>query len=211
MADKEGKTIWTKHHIGLSGDPSVVSFIADILFDNGFNEGGHLFEFFNTKYSYHFAKLLQSTFDRGRVCLVDDDIDHELNHFVWVDKQKDIEICYDIRGVYNPRIHSIGRLIDEKFLGDFLNVFINISGKEFYVADQLSRWARKMNMTDEDAVRNIYKVMPKDKFMTRDMTIDEEVYWYWINNEDKLTEIFKDTSIYHKKIQILPDATDDTE
>lgn len=73
---------------------------------------------FRMGYCWHFAKMLQTTFNRGTVCVA-----FPLGHFVWLDSDG---TAYDIDG-FDISEHYY--YIPEEYLGDELINFKHIPGK----------------------------------------------------------------------------------
>ena len=73
---------------------------------------------FRSGYCWHFASILQSVFNRGKICWA-----APFSHFVWLD---DDGIAYDIEGRYNGEAYQ---LIPAEYLGSIVECFKHISEK----------------------------------------------------------------------------------
>lgn len=98
-------------------DSQVIDFIEEFANRLGV-------EPFMNGYCWHFAHILKSTFNRGKVCW------NTFSHFVWLD---DTGIAYDIEGIYegdNPYY------VPEEFLGEALLDFKHIPDEAYCVTEE---------------------------------------------------------------------------
>ena len=92
------------------GNPIVKEFISNMV------DSEDRRELFMCGYCWHFAHMLQTTFDRGEVCLC-----YPFGHFVWIDED---EIPYDAEGI---RVgHEETYYIPEKYLKNAIDDFKHI-------------------------------------------------------------------------------------
>ena len=103
------------HH---QGCPNYVGEVAPLDFINDFRGNSEdIRSKFRNGYCYYFAKMLQTTYSRGDVCLT-----APFGHFVWVDDIDDK--AYDIEGLYEMKDHDAYYLVPERYLGNFVNDFM---------------------------------------------------------------------------------------
>lgn len=101
----------------LEGKEEVMKFINDFYSRDGTNSEEDkivLRDQFMIGYCWHFAKILQSTFERGKVCWVKYN-----SHIVWLD---DDNRSYDADGLYND--YNKGADIDELICEDLIKPYI---------------------------------------------------------------------------------------
>ena len=98
----------------------VIRFISQYNNDDEFSKNAHDYDY---KYSYHFAKLLKSIFDRGTVCY-----STCYNKFVWCD---DDGLSYCVKG--NICMLRSGKLIPEdKIPKTIIEFFKNPNCEDYY-------------------------------------------------------------------------------
>lgn len=106
-------------------DPEVIQFIAHMRFHGGDNKYSEqaIYNLFSAGYCYHFAIILKTVFNRGKICLYKD-----YRHILWVDDKNNMDIPYDIGGMYydyDPKeLIPIDNLSEEE-----LEPYIHCSGK----------------------------------------------------------------------------------
>ena len=161
-------------------DEEVIEFIADILYD-GRNIDDAVRSFFRAGYCYYFASMLKAAFDRGELYLA-----FPFGHIVWQDVDG---WAYDVEGPYVPEEHECEALIPISYLGDLAYDFMHVPGKEFTMGSKkFHEWAAFMHMTDAEAVTSIFMDMPKDDIDYLHDDLSDDVYAYWIENEQTLSE-----------------------
>lgn len=108
-------------------------------------------DLFRAGYCWHFAKMLQTTFNRGTVCIT-----FPIGHFIWLDTDGS---AYDIDG-FDITEHYY--YIPEEYLGSELDAFKHISN--LYVS----------NATNEDLLK-IAKKYCKDNNIEIDPKLVDEL------------------------------------
>ena len=119
----------------IEGKEEVMKFIDDFYDRFGENTKESikiLRDQFMSGYCWHFAKILQSTFERGKVCWV-----KENSHIVWLD---DDLRSYDIGGLYND--YNRGADINELICEDQIKPYIK-SFKHVYTSDSDQFFTKK--------------------------------------------------------------------
>lgn len=89
-------------------DTLILDFIADFVYHD---DPASTINLFSNGYCYHFAQILQATFQTGEICWV-----APYSHIVWVNNN----IPYDINGVYNG---ESTKFIPIAFLGHAIEDF----------------------------------------------------------------------------------------
>jgi hypothetical protein len=98
--------------------PNYINEVKPLDFINNFvGDSEDIRSKFRNGYCYYFAKMLQTTYNRGAVCLT-----APFGHFVWFDSIDNK--AYDIEGIYEMKDHDAYYLIPERYLGNFVNDFM---------------------------------------------------------------------------------------
>ena len=164
-------------------NPQVVSFITNILDDNR-NNNDQIRSFFRSGYCWHFAKILQSTFGRGTVCMT-----YPLGHMVWVDIDG---LAYDIEGPYEMELHDVDMFLPESFLSGTLCAFTHIPNTSYKCPEDFRDWAKDIGKDPVYMMTQIFIDIPdKSNIDYNNQTLEEVVLEYWIKNKDMLTECYK--------------------
>ncbi len=111
-------------------DPEVIRFIAELRFHGGDDKSNEraIHNLFTAGYCYHFAVILKNVFNRGKICLHKDH-----SHIVWVDDINNMNIPYDIDGMY----YDLDELIPiEELSEEQLEPYIHRSDK-YYLDNNL--------------------------------------------------------------------------
>jgi len=82
--------------------------------DAGDEVAESLYKVFYRNYSWHYAHILQDTFQRGSVCLA-----YPKNHWVWMDVNG---VCVDALGTFHMSTNPVLMFIPEHYLGNFTDV-----------------------------------------------------------------------------------------
>ena len=98
-------------------DMKVIQFIGGIRYHLDVEGVDVIDSLFSAGYCWHFAQMLKSTFNRGKVVLA-----HPYSHVVWVDTNN---VAYDIHGVYYEEGVTY---ISFEVLGDIVYDFKHIKG-----------------------------------------------------------------------------------
>lgn len=167
----------------------VITFISNFLYAD--KEGSDtVYELFASGYCYYFAKILQEAFNRGEICW-----HRNYGHIVWMDTDG---IAYDIGGVFTD--YNDGDLLPvEKSLGDMIVVFKH-TGEKFNCGDtKFHDWAEHYQMTELDAISDIYRNMPREQ-INDELSVTENVFLYWMANERTLSEYYAVKKHEKKKV-----------
>lgn len=100
-----------------TADTQVLQFIYNFLMHGGEENAEVIRNQFQNGYCYYFARMLQTAFNRGTVCIA-----APIGHFVWLDEN---QVPYDIEGVNES---DCDEYIPESFLGDMIQDFMHVSG-----------------------------------------------------------------------------------
>lgn len=73
---------------------------------------------FEKGYCYYFAKMLETAFNRGKVCWV-----APLYHFVWQDVDGQ---CYDVNGLFNAKQQHVYYFVPETFAQPILSEYKHV-------------------------------------------------------------------------------------
>ena len=147
---------WIKTELKIvpEADTVVLDFIYRFrTYLNGVNNLAEsiLISQFKKGYCYHFAAILQSTFQRGEVCWM-----APYGHMVWVD---DNHIAYDISGIVKIKNEE---LIPDYMMGNVLRDFVHIPGDLSEITD-----------TDEKNIIQEWKIVKDDSFSLHGKNVTE--------------------------------------
>lgn len=117
-ANEQRKSDWIESKIdnfkGCRRD--VITFIANIAFYPGSDcDSDVISDLFEAGYCYYFALMLKDAFG-GEICW-----HKNHSHIVWRDGSDDMDICYDISGVFYD--YGANEMVQISALGDMLEVF----------------------------------------------------------------------------------------
>ena len=99
----------------------VVVLLSKLHFNHDSSISNALSLAFNDGFCYHFALMLKSLFNRGKICLA-----YPRLHIVW---QDDNGVAYDINGVYTEHIE----LVDITNNEDIIRGFTHLASDDEYV------------------------------------------------------------------------------
>ena len=150
-----------------NANKEILTFIANILFQQGEASSEIIIKLFKEGYCYYFANMLKDAFE-GEIYWNKKD-----EHIIWKDNNSNT--YYDIEGVVSKLKKE--DIINISFLGDDLESFRH-RGKDFDILKEIEEYSFMLDKTLDEFMHLIYDKIPND-FKIFDYYNETDVFRYW--------------------------------